>query len=271
MDAMGSVRRWAGARSEGRGALGAARGAVARRGRRISAGPATGLRIGSAEASADYALGTNELPVQVALADALGAGDVFLDVGANVGFFSLLAARLVGPTGAVWAVEPVPANVAQIQHNARRNRFRNLAVVDAAASSSAGTTTLLLAVHPGGAVIASAGAPPDPAGALEVRTVRIDDLVASGQVRPPTVVKIDVEGAELDVLEGMPATLRDHRPVVVCEVDGRDDAAVASQRSAVVALLVHAGYDVEVLPRSYDASDWRVDHLVARPRPGGGS
>jgi FkbM family methyltransferase len=239
----------------------------ASRTRRIQAGPATGLRIGRSEASADYVLGVNELPVQVALVDVLTPGATFLDVGANVGFFSLLAARLVGPSGMVYAIEPVPANAERIRLNSRRNRFPNVSVIEAAAAAGDGVTTLLLAAHPGGAVIASAGAPPDPAGSLDVTTVTIDSLVASGRTRPPAVVKIDVEGAELDVLAGMATTLQDVRPVVLCEVDADTEDALARKRARIVGVLEAAGYTPEVLPRSYGASDWLVDHILAHPGP----
>lgn len=233
--------------------------------RRVESGPGAGLLISRTGASADYRHGTNELPVQVAVVDGLAPGGVFLDIGANVGFFSLLAARVVGARGAVHAIEPVPSNVRQIKVNAAANKFDNISVVEAAASSASGTTTLLLAEHPGGAVVASAGAPPDPAGSVEVRTVTVDDLVKSGALRPPTLVKIDVEGAEVEALEGMVDTLHEHRPVVVCEVDGSDDSSLATRRSQVVALLQQCGYEVTPLERSYEASEWHVDHLVARP------
>lgn len=238
---------------------------LADRPRRVEAGPGAGLLISRAGASADYRHGTNELPVQAAVVDGLAPGGAFLDVGANVGFFSLLAARAVGPEGSVHAIEPVPFNIGQIKVNAAANRFGNVSVVEAAASSSSGTTTLLLAEHPGGAVVASAGAPPDPAGSVEVRAVTVDELVASGEVPPPTLVKIDVEGAEVAALEGMADTLRTHRPLVVCEVDGADDESLAARRAQIVALLERSGYEVEPLERSYDGGDWSVEHLVARP------
>lgn len=241
------------------------RSGLADRPRRVESGPGVGLLVSRTGASADYRHGTNELPVQMAVVDGLAPGGVFLDVGANVGFFSLLAARAVGATGSVHAIEPVPSNARQVEINAAANGFANISVVEAAASSTSGTTTLLLAEHPGGAVVASAGTPPDPAGSLEVRTVTVDELVRSGALRPPTVIKIDVEGAEVDALEGMVETLREHRPVVVCEVDGADDSSLATRRSEVVAVLERCGYEVEPLERSYEASEWRVEHLVARP------
>jgi FkbM family methyltransferase len=238
---------------------------VASRARRIQAGPATGLRIGRTEASADYVLGVNELPVQLAVVDSLGPGGVFVDVGANVGFFSLLAARLVGPEGVVYAIEPVPANAERTRVNARRNGFANVTVIEAAAADGDGSTTLRLAAHPGGAAIAAADVPPDHAGSLEVTTVTIDSLIRSGRIRPPALIKIDVEGAELEVLAGMATTLRDVRPVVLCEVDAGDEETLAGKRDRIVGVLEAAGYTVETLERSYAADDWLVDHVLAHP------
>jgi FkbM family methyltransferase len=232
---------------------------------RIEAGPAIGLRISRSDASADYVRGVNELPVQVVVADALRSGDVFLDIGANVGFFSLLAARIVGPTGAVYAFEPVPANAARIGANARRNRFRNVHVLELAAADEDGQTNLLLAIHPGGAVLASAGAPPDAAGSVVVRTATLDGLVTSGRVRAPAVVKIDVEGAELAVLRGMAATLRRHGPLVVCEVDAAEQETLDAKRCEIEAVLAEAGYRTEPIEDSYEAGKWLVKHIVGRP------
>ena len=230
---------------------------------RVAAGPAAGLRVSKAGASADYAKGTNELPVQVALADVLEPGGVFLDIGANVGFFALLAAREVGPTGDVYAVEPVPENAEHIRRSARRNRLE-IEVLELALTDAVGSTTLLLARHPGGAAVASAGEPPDPAGSIEVRTDTVDDLVASGRIRPPSVVKVDVEGAEVAVLAGMVDTMREHGPIVLCEVDGADQARLEAKRAEIVALLEGAGYSIETLAPSYEGSEWPVEHLLAR-------
>ena len=231
---------------------------------RVAAGPAAGLRISRGGASADYARGTNELPVQVALFDLLRPGDVFLDVGANVGFFSLLAARAVGPAGQVYAVEPVPANAEQIRRGARRNRLA-VDVLELALTDRTGTTTLVLAMHPGGAAVASAAAPPDPTGTIEVETDTVDRLVSSGRIRVPSVVKVDVEGAESEVLAGMTATLATHRPAVICEIDGADPGELDRKRSELTAAFDGAGYRIHPLDPSYEGSEWLVEHVVARP------
>jgi FkbM family methyltransferase len=234
---------------------------------RIRAGVGKGLVIGRNRASADYSDGMNELPVQEAIAANLGPGEVFVDVGANVGFFSLLAARIVGPSGQVFALEPVPENIEAIRDNARRNRFDNITIVPAAASDKVGSATLTLTEHPGGAALSSAGAPPDAMGEIDVESVTIDSLVGDGRIRPPSLVKIDVEGAEEPVLSGMRSTLEADAPRLIVEVDGPDDETLQVKRSGIVALLEEAGYEAEELAPGYPAGmAWRVAHLLCRHR-----
>jgi FkbM family methyltransferase len=217
------------------------------------------------QASADYLRGNNELPVQNAMCELLGPGDEFVDVGANVGFFSLLAARLVGPTGRVIAIEALPANVAALEANARRNRLDQVSCLPVAVSDQIGRAVLVVADHPGGAALEAAGAPPDASGRLTVDTVTIDDLVERAVVRSPRLVKVDVEGAEDAVLAGMTTTLRQQRPIVIVELDGADEARLATRRADVLPRLQDAGYRVERLPDSYEDMTWCVEHFIARP------
>lgn len=229
----------------------------------VGAGVGRGLRMSLRNASADYSVGTNELPVQEAIRDHLSPGAVFFDVGANVGFFSLLAARLVGPTGAVHAFEPVPANAACIRANVAANRFGNVTVWPMAVGRAPGTATMRLARHPGGATLA--GDLQDPAGTLTVEVVTLDGLVGRGALPAPTLVKVDVEGAEADVLAGMTAVLDEHRPVVLVEADAASADGVAAKTAELVGQLEGHGYATAPLGVSYAETAWQVRHVLARP------
>jgi FkbM family methyltransferase len=231
----------------------------------ISQGPGAGLRIELAGASADYADGSNELPVQTAVVDTLRPGDVFVDVGANVGFFGLLAARKVGPAGHVLAIEAVAEVAEAARTNARLNDFAHMQVLVAAASDHEGTTELMLAQHPGGATISPDDVPPDLVGRRVVPTVTLDDLVTSGQLPPPAMVKIDVEGAEMAVLRGMSGILREHRPAILCELDSAVPSVLAEKVAAFRELMSQQGYEVRDLSPSYDGADWNVYHGLALP------
>jgi FkbM family methyltransferase len=191
-------------------------------------------------------------------------GDVCYDVGANLGFFSVLLGKLVGSQGSVYAFEPVPRNAATIERNARLNDLNNIRVMKVALSRVDGTEELLLADHVGGAALRSAGTPPDLAGSLMVETASADTLVDKHQLRPPNIVKIDVEGAEMDVLRGMERVLRTSAPTVIVELDDKDGAACETKVSLCRSFLHDLGYRTQVLLDSYPNIRWYVRHILAR-------
>lgn len=230
----------------------------------ISHGKAAGLRLDTGGAAVDFLLGTYEEPVQEAISTNLAAGSVFYDIGANIGFFSLLAARLVGAEGRVYAFEPVPQNAATIVRNASINGIDVIEVFAEAVGAQTGRTDLLLARHAGGASLALAGAPPDMVGRIEVEMTTLDDAVAHRRIRPPSLVKIDVEGAELEVLSGMSSILERHRPRILCEIDAPDKPALDRKADEVTSFLEVAGYDFTVLSPSYPPEGWQVKHILAQ-------
>lgn len=233
---------------------------------RIRRGPAAGLRMDLRRASAWYASGDNEIPVQEAIVANLSEGGVFLDVGANVGFFSLVAARVVGPSGTVVAFEPVPENASAAERNAALNSFARVRVVQAAVGAAPGRMTLHVTRHPGGAALASSAAPPDRVNSIEVEVVSLDAAFESGRVPPPDLVKIDVEGAELDVLRGMSGLAARCGPSILCEFDGPSAADVRPRLDAALELFADWGYSVRRLESSYSGA-WEVVHVLAVRTP----
>jgi FkbM family methyltransferase len=231
---------------------------------KIESGPGTGLRFDAGVHTPQFASGRYELPVQEALASLVKRDDVCCDIGANLGFFSTLLACMAGPGGSIYAFEPVPGNAAAIAKNARLNRQANVKVLPIALSCVDGRGELLLADHVGGAVLASAGTPPDLAGRMAVDTARLDTLVEHQVIKPPNVVKIDVEGAELQVLQGMQRTLRRWAPAIVLELDDETAAACERKAAACRSFLHEIGYRTEILPDSYPGGRWFVQHVLAR-------
>lgn len=174
-----------------------------------------------------YWLGWYEHALQRFLSEHLGAADLFFDLGAHVGFFSVCAARL----GArVVAVEADAANAARLRTNVSLNGL-DVTVVEAAAWDETGTVRLV-----GGPSAKEHAAEPGDG----VASVSLDDLAA--RYGTPTVVKIDVEGAESRVLAGGGRVLAE-APVIVCELHGDE------QRALVLELL--AGYSVVELDSPY--------------------
>lgn len=123
-----------------------------------------------------------------------------LDLGGNIGFYSVLAAARVGPTGRVIAFEPAPENVAILQRNAQVNGFSQLEVVAKACSDKAERVTLRL--NPRGKGLHTIGAAGADWGRLEIDTIVLDEFFADPEFRID-FLKIDIEGAEERALRGM--------------------------------------------------------------------
>jgi len=192
--------------------------------RRILAGLASGYRIHVSPADKlGYLLGTDEPHLQRAIRQQVAPASTVYDIGANVGYVSLSLAKRVGPAGRVLAFEPIPQNIAAFRHNIDLNQLKNVQLLEVAASSTPGQAVIRLAENPSTASLVWHRNNPS-ATELTIRTVVIDDLVDSGDLPLPTFVKIDVEGAEGSVLQGMRRTLAAARPVVFleCSEAGRE-------------------------------------------------
>jgi FkbM family methyltransferase len=145
-----------------------------------------------------------------------GPGDTCIDVGANVGVHTVRLAKLVGDDGRVIAVEADPAMVPRVTRNVRLNGLRNVRVVHAAASDHGGDSVLLYRPAETDPNQGRASLLPHSyltGGAISLTTVTIDDL-AEG---PVSLVKIDVEGHEREVVMGAERTIAGHHPTFVFE------------------------------------------------------
>lgn len=140
----------------------------------------------------------------------LHEGDTFIDVGANVGYYTLIASRLVGPTGRVVAFEPDPTNCGLLRRSVEANGLKNVIVEQKALSNQPGTLKLYLEEDNKGGhkVFAFGGQRPF----VEVEAVRLDDYLKNDR-RRIGLIKIDTEGAEGAILQGMHETLRQHQDV----------------------------------------------------------
>jgi FkbM family methyltransferase len=150
-----------------------------------------------------------EADVTALLLSLLKPGDTMLDVGANFGYFSLLAAQRLGPSGRVLAFEPDPRNIARLRANLQVNGITNVTVIPKAVYDQAGTLTLNLATDDednlGSSSLIAAGHGRQP---LEVPVVRLDDLLPAEGIEHVELVKMDIEGAEIGALEGARESLR---------------------------------------------------------------
>ncbi len=233
----------------------------------VGRGAARGLHMNPGPSNPDYALGTNEPIVQDTLAGLLRPGSVFYDVGANVGFLTLVGARAVGTEGYVYAFEADLDNAARVRANVRANQLDRVLVVSRAVGRATGVGRLQLAAYAGGHALGGASGaapPPDLVDSVPVEVVTLDDFSARPGILAPDVVKIDVEGGELDVLAGMGGLLAGARPVLLLELDDATPQAHDLRLTAVEAVLRDHGYTMERLPDAYPDVPWVVSHWVCR-------
>ena len=145
-----------------------------------------------------YWVGNYELAIQKCLTRELKPGDVFYDVGANAGFFSLLGSKRVGQKGHVFAFEPLPENIKTLKGNLQLNDIQNCTVVEAAVSDSVGTVRFSPGPHSSMAHIAQQGS--DGQELMLLRAVTLDEFASTSPV--PDFIKMDIEGAEIRALHG---------------------------------------------------------------------
>ncbi len=221
----------------------------------IAGGAGAGLSIAALDTNLGYRIGTTEPALQQFLVDNLAPGDVFYDLGANVGFFALIASRLVAPSGRVVAVEPLPAASDLLRSNLEANGFAHATVVQAAIGAAAGSGRLQVGASSLDGRLSTGD------DGLAVDVVSVDHAVEMLGWPPPSLVKLDVEGAETSALRGMARTAERWRPTLLIEVHWC--------RDAVLEALGELGYEaerfgeVDVLAASDDVHGM----LVARPRP----
>jgi FkbM family methyltransferase len=168
------------------------------------------------EANPGYLLGTSEPYVQRFLAAHLRTGQVFYDIGANVGFLTLVGARAVGRTGRVYSFEPSPDNVVALRRNVGLNRLTQVEIVEAAVADKSGRSEFAIGTSTTGRLATGHTAVENRH--VAVRTVSVDDAVNELGFAAPDVVKIDVEGAEGRVLGGMASVISAFHPVILCEI-----------------------------------------------------
>jgi FkbM family methyltransferase len=200
---------------------------------RIQHGPCEGLWMRlNPRTGQNVQKGIGEPQVQKALMDHMRPGMTFYDLGANIGFFSLMAARIVGPQGRVVSFEADPEIAGRLRENLERNQFSHAHVEQKAIWSEAATVSFAR-VDPNtspdrglGHVSTDGSAP----GTITVEAVSLDQYAESHP--PPDFLKCDVEGAEVAVFEGAAKLLSEKRPILLVEMHTPENQRVLLQKYA---------------------------------------
>jgi FkbM family methyltransferase len=151
------------------------------------------------------------------LEEALGPGMTVVDGGANVGYFTLLAAKLVGESGRVFAFEPEPRNFDFLRRSVERNDARNIVLTQSALSDRSGTAALFLDRSNFGEPSFRESNVSEPAGSVEVATVPLDEFLAKQADPHVDLIKLDTQGAEGLVLAGAERALGNRALCLVME------------------------------------------------------
>jgi FkbM family methyltransferase len=171
-------------------------------------------------------------------------GQTVLDVGANIGLWSVVAGRAVGPSGKVFAVEPVLANCVRLQQALTLNRMTWVECHQLAVSNGTGAA-IFYASTKGNSALGSLARRDGVDSPLQIRTVTLDDFVASSGLENLDFFKVDVEGAEEHVFLGGTRTLaKDTAPIIQFEACDALLRPFETTSAAVKRMLVNFGYRI---------------------------
>jgi FkbM family methyltransferase len=210
--------------------------------------------------SQSYIDGDYESELQGVFIALIKPGQVVYDVGANVGFMTLLASRLVGPSGMVIAFEPSPLTAKQLRAQVDVNHLKNVVVEEYAVADVAGTSEFIVDDFSVMSRLEKTGAVDGKKLRTEsVRTTTLDHMI--GVHKPPQLLKIDIEGAELLALAGAGRLIEEYRPILVVELHSED----LSRR--FLALMREKRYDVSLPTREKALPEDYSRFVVAKPLP----
>jgi FkbM family methyltransferase len=203
-----------------------------------------------------YWIGHYEIPLQEALKRELKSGDTFFDIGANAGFFTLIAARLIGKQGRCIAFEPCPDQSMRIRGQIDLNGFPQCQGVTEAISDFEGSAPFSFPAT--GSSTAHLGESRKGEQEVRVRVMTLDG--ACVRFGNPDLIKMDIEGAESRVLKAASHTLRTVRPRFLIELHGPE-----CEREVKI-LLRDASYSFfDLQGRSLDSGNVLPNHFMGRP------
>ena len=209
----------------------------------VQRGPARGIWLKlNPRTGRDYFNGEVEPEVQVALGNYLRPGMTVYDIGANIGFFSLLAARLVGAAGRVTAFEADPEIARRLRENVMRNQGAPISVEEKAVWSCSKPVFFAradAAVSPdrGLGYVINNDTERSAAGTIRVEAVSVDEYMRKSGA--PDFIKCDVEGAEAEVFRGAEKLLNENAPLILCEMHGEEN------RQTLLKSFANLGYSCE--------------------------
>ena len=214
----------------------------------------------------DYWLGTYEPELQAAAEHFIHSDMCVYDVGANIGYITLIAARLNSPNGRVFSFEALPANIERLKQNIILNQLDNrVSIQHAAVVDESQKVTFYM--HQSGAMgkaAGSAGRDEKYQQSMQVDGVALDDFIYKEKQPKPDLVKVDIEGGEGMAMAGMRRILKEIRPLFLIELHGQQAARLVWEH------LTANGYSLHRMRLGYERIlslqdlDWKA-YVVALP------
>lgn len=165
-----------------------------------------------------YFLGTWDEPGSKFLKNYLKYGNVFMDIGANIGCYSLIASKIVGLEGEVHAFEPVSKVFDKMLFNIQLNQLSNITTNRKAVYESSGLLEFFLSSNENAGMSGIFHHDTESGEIEKVESITIDEYVEKKNITRIDLIKIDIEGAELFALKGMKNTINQFKPVIIMEV-----------------------------------------------------
>jgi FkbM family methyltransferase len=232
----------------------------------VAAGELSGMKLFlNLQTKKDYWLGTYEPELQNAAHNFVQPGMVIFDVGANIGYISLLMARLSGENGQVFSFEALPDNVLRLQKNIALNHMESIIKVIPKAVVDASRTVSFLthSSNAMGKARGSAGRNEHYEKEIKVAGLTLDDFVFSEGNPAPDLIKLDIEGGEVLAVKGMQRLLNEKHPLIFIELHGEEAAR------AMWLALSNTGYEILKMEKGYkrirsmDDIGWKA-YIIAK-------
>lgn len=221
----------------------------------VSKGPLKGSKFGLFTSS-KYVRGTYEPNEVASFLRFIKKGDTVLDVGAHAGYYSLLAANQVGERGKVIAIEPHPLNLAYLWNHFKINNVQNATILDCAIGSMNQWVSFDTSAGTGRAQVEQTFSKSSEL--IEMKT--LDSLFERGLVGKPKVIKMDIEGAELEALKGARTLIRSSQPAFVLSTHGHTTKAKCIQ------FLAEQGYRISLLGDDCISAEFSSEVVTAKSR-----
>jgi FkbM family methyltransferase len=213
-----------------------------------------------------YWLGTYETVMIQAIHDFVKPGMIVYDIGANIGYISLVFSQAVGKQGRVYAFEPLPDNVKRIRTHIALNSLQEIVtVLPYAVYDSTGKQPFFVhEFHAMGKLSGSSGRDETYKNQIVVNTLCLNEFILKEENPPPDLIKIDIEGGAVRALPGMSEVLKKHQPIILMELHGPEEAQITWD------LLRQCNYKIYRMKKNYpeistsDSLNWK-EYIVATP------